>query len=190
MVDRSSPSLREATLIAADGHSFPLGDMLGGRPTLVMFLREFGCIACAEQVHDLAPRLAEISALGVRVVLIGNGPPSNVAPFLERHGLADKPVELYTDPSLAVYRAAGLARSAWATHGPRALVDFVRALTRGHRPGAIDGDLRQQGGAILFDEQASIVWSHENESLGDHPDPSDIVDAVLTVILARSTVPI
>jgi hypothetical protein len=157
---------------------------------LVVFLREFGCIACAEQVHDVTPRLAELSALGVRVVLVGNGPPDRMEGFLERNALADKPVELWTDPTLAAYRAAGLHRSAWATHGPFALVDFLRALGRGHRPGRIEGDLRQQGGAFLADEEGVIVWAHRNESMGDHPDPADVVDAVLALRLRRSPLPV
>ena len=185
-----SPALLGATLTAEDGRRVPFGDRVGGCPVLVLFLREAGCIACAEQVYDLAPRLPELAALGVRVVLIGNGAPENMSTFLTRHGLTDKPVEVYTDPTLASYRAAALARSAWATHGPFALVDFVRALTRGHRPGPIDGNLRQQGGALLFDDAGRIVWSHRNTSLGDHPDPSDVVDAVLATLLARSPVPI
>lgn len=187
MAEPLPAKLREATLIASDGRRLPFGELLDGRVALVFFLREFGCIACAEQVHELAPRLPELSALGVRVVLIGNGAHESAAPFMERHGLADKPVELFTDPALDAYRAAGLARGAWATHGPFALVDFVRALTRGHRPGRVDGDLRQQGGAFLIDEQGNVVWSHRNTSLGDHPDPSDVVDAVLMTLAARST---
>ena len=183
--------LRDATVVAPDGRRLPFGDLAaGGRPVLILFLREFGCIGCAEQVHDLAPRLAEIAAQGVRVVLVGNGPHERAGAFLEHHALADKPVELWTDPSLAVYRAAGLARSAWATHGPFALRDFLRALGHGHRPGRIEGDLRQQGGALLVDDAGVVVWAHKNRSLGDHPDPADLVDAVLALRLRRSPLPV
>jgi peroxiredoxin len=183
-------ALRDATVVAPDGERVRFEEIAGGRPALVLFLREFGCIACAEQVHEIAPRLAEIAAQGVRVVLVGNGPYERAGAFLEHHGLADKSVELFTDPSLAVYRAAGLRRSAWATHGPFAFRDFMRALGHGHRPGRIEGDLRQQGGAILIDEAGVVVWAHENESLGDHPDPADLVDAVLALRLARSPLPV
>jgi peroxiredoxin len=183
-------ALRDATVVAPDGRRLPFGELLGGRPVLVLFLREFGCIACAEQVHEIAPRLAEIAALGVRVVLVGNGPHERAGAFLEHHALADKPVELVTDPTLAVYRAAGLQRSAWATHGPFALADFLRALGHGHRPGRVEGDLRQQGGACLLDEAGVVVWAHRSTSLGDHPDPADIVDAVLALRLRGSPLPV
>ncbi len=185
-------ALRDASVVAADGRCVPFGEILVGRavPVLVLFLREFGCIACAEQVHDLAPRLGEFLALGVRVVLVGNGKPEGAGAFLERHDLADKAVEMVTDPSLGVYRAAGLERSAWATHGPGALVDFLRAAGRGHWPGKIDGDLQQQGGALLVDEGGTVVWAHRNATLGDHADPSDVMDAVLALRLRGSPLPV
>jgi peroxiredoxin len=183
-------ALRGAELIARDGLRLPLGALLGARPALLVFLRQFGCIGCREQVHGLLPRLPEIAALGVRAVLIGNGAPDHIDAFLERHGLADKAIELFTDPALDAYRAAGLERSFYATHGPGALVDFVRALGHGHRPGPGDGDAYQQGGALLLDEGGAIVWAHRSARLGGHADPSDMVDAVLALRLRRAALPV
>jgi peroxiredoxin len=182
-------ALRDAALVARDGRSFPFGDLLGARPLLAVFLRQFGCIGCAEQVHGLLPRLPEIAALGVRAVLIGSGKPDHIDAFLERHDLADKAVEVFTDPALDAFRAADLRRSVWATHGPGALVDFVRALTHGHRPGRLDGDAYQQGGALLVDEDGTIAWAHTSERMGGHADPADMVDAVLALHLRRAPLP-
>jgi peroxiredoxin len=193
MTKRGEPlpeALRRATVVAADGRRFPFGDLAAGRPALIFFIRHFGCIGCADQVHGLAPRLPELAALGVRVVLVGSGPPDHIEAFLERHALADKQVEVVTDPSLEAFHAAGLARSVWATWGPAAIVDFVRAFARGHRPGPTDGDLNQQGGAILVGDDGRVAWSHTNESLGDHADPSDAVDAALRHKLERSPLPV
>ena len=185
-------ALREAELHARDGRRLRFGELLGERPVLLVFLRQFGCIGCAEQVHGLLPRLPEIAALGVRAVLIGSGPPDHIDAFLERHGLADKSIELFTDPALEAYRAAGLGRSVWATHGPGALVGLpVRAFTHsGHRPGRGDGDAYQQGGALLLDEGGAIVWAHRSDRLGGHADPSDMVDAVLALRLQRAPLPV
>src|SRR5262249_50977490 len=128
-----------------------------------------------------APRLGELATLDVRVVLVGNGPPEAVAAFHERNALADKPVEVVTDPTLAVYRAAGLQRSAQATHRPLALLDFVRALSRRHRP---------QGGTLPIGREGAVIWSHRNASMGDHADPSDAIDAVLALRLRRAPLPV
>jgi peroxiredoxin len=180
-IDRLLPKeLVEAQLLAADGGSRSLGELIAERPTLVVFLRHFGCIGCAEQVHDILPRLGELEALGVDVLLIGSGPAEHIDAWIERNDLRDKHARVVTDPSLAAYRAAGLARSFFATYGPRAVADFVRALARGHRPRPTDGDLFQQGGAFLV-ANGLIVWAQTNRSLGDHADPSDAVEAALLV---------
>jgi peroxiredoxin len=179
--------LAEAKLLAADGSARSFAELVAGRPTLVVFLRHFGCIGCAEQVHEILPRLGELDALGVAVLLIGSGPPGHIPAWVERNGLGDKPARVVSDPSLTAYRAAGLGRSFWATYGPRAIADFVRALARGHRPRPTDGDLFQQGGAVLVAD-GTIVWAQTNRSLGDHADPSDAVEAALLVGASRGAV--
>ncbi|MGH7296899.1 MAG: AhpC/TSA family protein, partial [Polyangiaceae bacterium] len=119
-------------------------------------------------------------------VIVGSGPPSSIAAFAARNTLDDKPVTLLTDPSLAAYRAAGLVRSAWATFGPRAVVDYVRALTSGFARRPTDGDLLQQGGAIVVGVGGRVVLHRVYESLGEHVDASDLVDAALA-LAARSS---
>ncbi len=164
-----------------------LGELVAERPTLVVFLRHFGCIGCAEQVHEILPRLAELETIDVAVLLIGSGPPEHIEAFVERNDLRDKHAVVVTDPSLAAFRAAGLRRSFWATYGPRAVVDFARALSRGHTPRPTDGDLFQQGGALLIAD-GRVAWQRINESLGDHADPSDAVEAALLAGARRAAV--
>jgi peroxiredoxin len=187
-VEQGSPipeALLAATLVARDGRTTSFAELVAAGPTLVVFVRHFGCIGCAEQVHVLLPRLGELAALGVRVALVGCGPADHLDAFVERHDLADKSVEVLTDPTLAAFAAAGLLRSFWATWGPSAIADFLRAFAGGHRPGRPDGDLLQQGGAVLA-SGGRVAWAHRNESLGGHADPADIVDAALRLRLARS----
>jgi peroxiredoxin len=172
--------LARAPLVAADGAVRSLGELVRERPTLVVFLRHFGCIGCAEQVHEILPRLPELDALGVAVLLIGSGPPGHIDAWIERNDLRDKHARVVTDPTLDAFRAAGLARSFMATYGPRAVAEFLRAFSRGHRPLPTDGDLFQQGGSFLTAD-GIVVWSRANKSLGDHGDPSDAVEAALLV---------
>ena len=145
----------------------------------MVLLRHFGCIGCDVTVTELAPRLLEVHAAGAGAVLVGNGPPAVVDAFVARHGLGDKHVEVLTDPTLAAFRAAGLARSAWGTFGPRAVADYARALAAGHVSRATQGDVLQLGGALVVDAGGRVVFHHAARSLGDHADASDLVDAVL-----------
>lgn len=170
--------LRDAVLTSKDGVRTTFGEIARRGPMLAVFIRHFGCIGCAEQIESITPRLAEIAALGVHALVIGNGPADHIEAFVERHGLSDKPVDVVTDPSLVAFDAAGLGRSMWATMGPLAVVDFLRALTHGQRARRTDGDLLQQGGAFLID-RGVVVWAHRNASLGGHADAADLIDAVL-----------
>jgi hypothetical protein len=180
-------ALSRAPVSRADGVVRPFGELTHGRPLLAVFVRHFGCVGCAEGVLALIPRLDELASLGVRVVLVGSGPAEHIEGFVERFGLADKGVEIVTDPSLGAFAAAGLPRSVWATYGPRAVLDFLRAFSRSVLPRPTSGDLLQQGGALLVDE-GRVIWMHRNASLGGNADPSDVVGAVLTLRSRRAPV--
>ena len=181
------PALADAIVLDRAGRAQRLGASWETGPSVVVMLRHFGCIGCDVTVTELAPRLTELRAAGAKTVLVGNGPPEVIAGFVERHGLGDKPVEVVTDPTLATFRAAGLARSAWATFGPRAIADYVRARGGGHVPGKTAGDALQQGGALVVDAGGEVAFHHVARSLGDHADVSDLVDAVLGLALRAST---
>jgi peroxiredoxin len=148
-------------------------------PCLLVLLRHFGCVGCAEQMRELAPRLFELSRIGFRTVLVGSGSVERCASFVARNGLEGAPASVVTDPSLRLYRALGLVRSAWATFGPRSLLETARAIAAGHPHGAAEGDRTQQGGVLLVDRSGVVRLLHRSRSIGDHPPASDLVDAAL-----------
>src|SRR5262249_43613930 len=67
-----------------------LGSFWQGQRCILIFVRHFGCVGCAEQITELSPRLHELERAGVRVIVIGSGDPKYIAGFVARHGLADK----------------------------------------------------------------------------------------------------
>jgi hypothetical protein len=124
----------------------------------------------------------------VRTVLVGNGSREHLAAFVERHALTRAPVEATTDPTLAVYAALDLRRSVWATVGPRALAETVRAIGAGHPLRRVEGDATQQGAVLLVDAEGVVRFFHANRSLGDHASASDVVEAVLRLKIESSSV--
>jgi len=180
-------AIEEARVLDATGASVAVGTFWAKGPCLLVLLRHFGCVGCAEQMTELAPRLGDLAHAGVRTVLVGNGTPEQLAAFVERHAFQGAPVDVVTDPSLALYSALELRRSAWATIGPRALVDMARAMTAGipHRP--VEGDRTQQGGVLLVDGRGIVRFFHGNRSLGDHADTSDLVEAALLLRIEASS---
>jgi peroxiredoxin len=172
----------------ASGRTVRLGSFWRDEPCLLVFVRHFGCVGCGEQVSELSPRLPELERAGVRVVLIGNGDKRYIEGFSERYGLADKRVEVVTDPSLASFRAAGLQRSWWATHGARAMLDTARGMAKGIPHRAVEGDSTQQGGVLLVDGRGVLRFYHRNESIGDHPTANELVEAALVLSATSAAV--
>jgi peroxiredoxin len=183
------PAALATTLVLdADGRQVELGSRWAEGPCVLVFLRHFGCPACADHVAEMLPRLAELRAIGMRVALVGSGEPEHIAPFVARVGLEGRGVEVLTDPTLAAFRAAGLVRSAWATYGPVALYQVARSMTRGHPHLPPLGDRLQQGGTLLVDHGGRLAFYHRNASVGGDPPMVDLVDAALSVAAHKSCV--
>jgi hypothetical protein len=180
--------LAESRVLDGAGRARPLGESWAQGACLVSFLRHFGCTGCSEHVTELSPRLLELSALGVRAVFVGNGAPHFIEGFVTRHGLTDKRVEVFTDPTLGAFRAAELLRSAWATFGPRGLIDKARGLTHGLGWGGMKGDQLQQGGSIIVDARGVVAFYHRSESLGGHARASDLLEVAMRLAAARAAV--
>ena len=184
-------ALTSCDVLDRDDNRVTVGSLLAGRATLVVFLRHFGCIGCSAQVTDLAPRLGELQRLGIRTLFIGNGAPDFIAHFIERFALStairNEQVDILTDPTLSVHRAAALSRSFWGAYGPLAIWDFIRLLGNGHVNRATEGDNFQQGGALLVDAGGIIAWYHRSNRLAGHAPSVDVVDAAMQLALAPKT---
>ncbi|MFQ5932364.1 MAG: AhpC/TSA family protein [Nitrospiraceae bacterium] len=178
-------SLASSTLLDREGRQIVLESFWAEGPALLVFMRHFGCLCLSAQITELSPRLFELHQLGIRTVFIGNGAAHFIDGFIERFGLADKKVEIVTDPPLASFRAAGLLRSWWATYGPRGLWDAVRAAGAGHVNRWGEGDAIQQGGTLLVDAQGRVAYYHRDASRGGHAPSGDIVDAAMRLILKQ-----
>jgi peroxiredoxin len=172
-----------AMVIGATGARVRLDSFWNDRACVVLFLRHFGCIGCAQQVTELSPRLDEIDRAGVHVLLVGNGTPDQMAAFRERHALSDKKVELVTDPELVGYRAAGLERSIGSTLGPRSMLEHLRLWGTGLRGHRVAGDMTQQGGAMLVDAVGVVRLARRSHSIADHVAASDLVDLALRLAI-------
>lgn len=174
----------DATVQDGSGARVRIGSLWERGPCLIVVLRHFGCIGCAVQVDELAPRLEELVRSGLRVVLVGNGSLSQRADFIARHSL-EGAVDVFTDPTLGLHRALGLIRSAWATFGPRSIAQFASAMAGGRTHEGIQGDATQQGGVLLVDARGKARLYRRGRSIADHPAASDLVEAAL--ILAVET---
>jgi len=116
----------------------------------------------------------DFQAKGGKLYVIGNGSPSFIAGFREQT-LYDGPV--YTDPSLATYKAAELKRSVAKTLDPRGWLKGVKAFTEGHRQGRTQGDAWQQGGVLVVGKTGDVLWQHASDLPGDNASAQQILAA-------------
>ena len=124
---------------------------------------------------QLHRRIDELRATGAEVFVIGNGSPNFIDGFRETTGWRGP---LYTDPSLEVYKAAGLKRGVLKTLNARAAIKALGALRGGNRQGRTQGDEWQQGGVLVIAPGGDVLWSQVSEYAGDNAAVDDIVAAV------------
>lgn len=178
-------ALADAQVLDRRGVASPLGQRWHDRPALLVFLRHFGCIGCAEQVGVIAPRVPELVRLGIAVVFVGNGAAQFIDGFVERNALAGQPIEIVTDPSCTTFDALGLENGKRALLSPRAVANAVRARIAGYRQTGIEGAGFQQGGIALVDQDGTLRYLHRDRTLGDHAPTADVVDAALALAARR-----
>ncbi len=126
---------------------------------------------------ELRPHLSEMRRKGANVALVGNGLPAMAKGFVERLKLAGE-ARVLTDPKRQSYRLAGFRRGVWATLGPRALVNLLRALRKGLGTGKIEGDAWQQGGALVVARGGEVLFRYASARQGDHAAPEKLVAAL------------
>ncbi len=116
-----------------------------------------------------------ITARGVRLVVIGNGAPYQARTFREDEGIT---FDLWVDPDMKAYAAAGLHRSVGKTLSPRSLGHAWRAWRAGARQSNVQGDPWQLGGAFLITPKGKTLYTHVSSEAGDHPSPAELMAAL------------
>jgi AhpC/TSA antioxidant enzyme len=169
MLDRADDLARLA-VIDEDGRTVQLGALWADGPAVLVFLRHFGCIHCRDHAAQL-----DRAKLPANVALIGNGSPSFIAGLREHTGWTGA---VYTDPSLAAYRAAQLERGVLRTLDPRGYGKALRAMAAGQRQGRTQGDPWQQGGVLVVGKDGRVLWQHASARAGDNAAPAQILAAL------------
>lgn len=119
--------------------------------------------------------LPEIRAAGAELAVVGNGTVAHLRWFLEDQA-PDFPT--YTDPTLVVYREAGMRRDARAYLDLRAVKSVLRAKRAGFTQPGVKGDPWQQGGVLVILPGGEVAYRHVSEYLGDHPPPAEVLAAL------------
>ncbi len=117
----------------------------------------------------------QLEATGARLVVIGNGQPWQAKAFREDERI---PFELWVDPKMKAYRAAGLRRGWTQTLSHRSLGHAFRAFRRGHRQTKVEGDPWQLGGAFVITPAGEPLYEQVSREAGDHAPLADLLAAL------------
>ncbi|MBL9026821.1 MAG: AhpC/TSA family protein [Myxococcales bacterium] len=164
--------LSEVEVLQQDGSVVFLSSFWAQQPAALFFLRHFACPSCSVRLQKLLPRLHELVDLGVRVVLVGLGSVRALSAFAARMRLESGSLSLVVSPDRSAYEAAGFARSALSTYGPRSVVASLALYALGHGASRADddGDVTQQGGVLYVERGGRVAYRHAERSLADAPD--------------------
>ncbi len=149
-----------------------LADQLGDGTTLLVFLRHFGCIFCRETVSDLRAAAAKSDPFP-RILFFFQGSPTEGRAFLRRYWPEARAV---SDPERSFYAAFGLERGGVRKmFAPGVWAAQRRAKAKGLSNGRRTADIWMMPGIFVVQERR-VVWAHEFQHAGDHPDFERIPD--------------
>ncbi len=162
----AAPHLSQVEVLDPRGQPVRLGttwEAFPG-PSVLAWLRHFGCLYCLLQIRTLLAAAPAIQAQGAQLVLIGNGSPAQASRF-QQEVAADHRV--FTDPALVSYRAIGAHRSLLGTARWRDLWIWRQGRAQGIRQRGKQGDALQLGATLVVAPSGQVLLRHLNRSLGD-----------------------
>jgi len=168
------PVLEATSVFDLEGNAVPFSTLYAKGPTMVVFVRHFGCIFCRERIQDLSGCIKQLNENGYDAVVIGNGTPLMAQAFAEELKVT---VPMYTDPERTTYELAGMKRALGLT--PGSLRDVLRSLRAGARQGAVAGDLWQQGGVMTVASDGAILDRQIDRGAGDYINLLALADRIV-----------
>lgn len=158
-------------IIVSDIHGQPveLASYWQNGPTLVSFLRHFGCIHCRARLALLEDHKDELRAAGLQLVTLALGEPKHAERYC---GKLAPDLECLADDKNDGYYAWGLRQGAngeMFKHSLDILKASAKAAASGHMQGAATGDQRMLPGTFIIDRDGIVRYAYYSAYAGDDP---------------------
>jgi hypothetical protein len=166
-VDRIPDSLLARYVNGVNLMPGTLRDQLGEQPTLLVFLRYFGCPFCKQTIASLRDVSERVSGYPP-VLFFYQGSPMEGRVFMRRYWPESRAI---ADPDTHFYDGFGVGRGGFAEmFHPGVLPALVRAGVNGHLGGeGGSGDSRRMPGLFVA-RGPELVWSYRARHQADHPE--------------------
>ncbi|XP_045890316.1 peroxiredoxin-like 2C [Micropterus dolomieu] len=175
-VDIRLEDVEDCLIYDRQGVATPFKKLYQDRKSIIIFVRNFLCYICKEYVDDLSkvPR-DTLQGANIRLVVIGQSAHHHIEPFCSLTGY---PHEIYVDPERCIYQKLGMKREETFTDSAHRsphvksgiFMGQVKSIWRAMTSPAFDfqGDLHQQGGAIIAGPGSRVHFSHFDMNRLDH----------------------
>ncbi len=154
-------------------------------PTLVVFLRHFGCVFCKEALSDLAELRSFFDEKGIKIVFVHMAPSKTADDYFQRYGLGG--TWHVSNPQKNYYAAFGLMKGSISQlYGLRTWIRGYSARKDGHQLELAEelGDSTQMPGIFLI-KNREILNSYIHRHASDRPDYQQIVNCCTTPQASR-----
>ncbi|XP_023249969.1 thioredoxin-like protein AAED1 [Seriola lalandi dorsalis] len=175
-VDIRLEDVEDCLIYDRHGVSIPFKKLYQDRKSVIIFVRNFLCYSCKEYVDDLSkvPREA-LEDADIRLIVIGQSAHHHIEPFCSLTGYH---YEIYVDPERCIYQKLGMKREEKFTDSANpsphvksgVFMGQMKSIWRAMTSPAFDfqGDLHQQGGAIIAGPGSQVHFSHFDMNRLDH----------------------
>lgn len=157
-----------------DGEKVTLSPLWKDHSLVLIFIRQFSCIACRAHVDQIWKKRAEFEKSKTKIIFVGTGAPYMIKMFKEDLGINE--AIIYTDPTLKFFDACGFKRNALRLMDPRGVAKIKGFIDVGHKQGKYSNDsgsYTQLGGILAFKPPGKIVYHFVSDYVGDFDDPSE-----------------
>lgn len=184
-IDETEQALDEEVLTSlADQNGQTLLDHSHAQPTLVVFLRHFGCTFCREAMSQLSKDRMKIEQDGTQLVIVHQSTPESADRFFAKYNFEDVP--RVSDPELVLYRHFDLQQGTWEqVFGWKSWLRGITAFFQGHFIGKLEGDGYQMPGGFLV-RNGRILRAYRHESAADRVDYCELAQPTEELVIRKS----
>lgn len=144
------------------------------KPTLLIFLRHFGCIFCREALKEISNKRSDFDEKGVQIVFVHMTDFETAEDYFNKYGI-DHPTHI-SDPECKYYSAFGLAKGSISQlFGLKTMLRGIEVTMKGTTFGLKQiGDGFQMPGIFMINN-GRIADSYIHKTASDKPDYDDII---------------
>ena len=130
---------------------------------------------CRQQVAELAKHEEQFDESDSRLVVIGPGEARHLADFRQVTGYRS---DLFADPERDAFLQLGFYSGISKLIGIKPVLKVFSAIKSGIRPGSLQGNALQLGGAVVIAPGNDLRFIFKEKKAGEHPSVETLLQKI------------